>query len=513
MAVAKLISPISKQDIRKLRVAAYCRVSTSSADQLNSYATQVRYYTKLIQSKEEWELVEVFADEGISGMRADNRTEFQRMIRMCELKQIDLIITKSVSRFARNVPISLQYIRKLKALGIGIQFEKEGINTLALGDEMLLNTFAAISQEESQANSQHVRTSITKLMANGEFTPGNAPYGYRLVDSRLEIYEPEAQIIQWLFSKYLEGYSITEIANELINQKIPTKNGNNIWNPTNISYMLTNERYVGDCLYQKTFRESTVPFKRSKNRGEADMYLALNTHSGIIERDVYDKVQELLGKRKEKFSKITAYNEYTLTSKIRCSECGSYFHRKTAQGGIKWVCSKHKVDTKSCDSFYYSEERIYDGFLSMVNKLRFAPEDILGQTIAKLEYATLQYKRNNLSAKELSQSIADINDKILKLEQLRTKGYISPEVHQSQVRELQKKLSELKSERQDQFESRILTMLMDVKKLQSLIEEIEEPLETFDEKLFSEIIIGMEINKHDELAMTVLGGLKFTELI
>ena len=147
MAQAKLISPISKQTIQKLRVAAYCRVSSSSADQLNSYATQVKYYTKLIHSKDEWELVEVFADEGISGMRADNRTEFQRMIRMCELKQIDLILTKSVSRFARNVPVSLQYVRKLKALGIAVQFEKEGINTLALGDEMLLNTFNAIARK------------------------------------------------------------------------------------------------------------------------------------------------------------------------------------------------------------------------------------------------------------------------------------------------------------------------------------------------------------------------------
>jgi len=177
MAQAKLISPISKQTIRKLRVAAYCRVSTSSADQLNSYANQVRYYTKLIQSKAEWELVEVFADEGISGTRADNRTEFQRMVRLCELKQIDLIITKSLSRFARNVPVSLQYVRKLKALGIGIQFEKEGINTLALGDEMLLNIFSAISQEESQANSQHVRNSITKLMASGEFVLGRVISG------------------------------------------------------------------------------------------------------------------------------------------------------------------------------------------------------------------------------------------------------------------------------------------------------------------------------------------------
>ena len=146
MPVAKLIAPTTKQEIPKLRVAAYCRVSSNSADQRNSFATQERVYTKYIAEKQEWELVDIFADEGLSGMKADNRPEFQRMIRMCELKQIDLIITKSISRFARNTKDALSYVRKLKLLGVGVQFEKEGIYTLSLGDEMLLNTFTAISQ-------------------------------------------------------------------------------------------------------------------------------------------------------------------------------------------------------------------------------------------------------------------------------------------------------------------------------------------------------------------------------
>lgn len=150
MPQVKLISPITRQEIRKIRVAAYCRVSSNSADQQNSYANQIRVYTSLIQRKKEWELVEIFADEGLSGMNAQNRTEFQRMIKMCEQHQIDLIVTKSVSRFARNAKESLEYVRKLKLLGVGVQFEKEGIYTLALGDEMLLNTFSAIAQEESR---------------------------------------------------------------------------------------------------------------------------------------------------------------------------------------------------------------------------------------------------------------------------------------------------------------------------------------------------------------------------
>ena len=166
---------VSRQAYERTKVAAYCRVSSNSADQLNSYAAQIRAYTKLIKSNDSWELVEIFADEGLSGMKAENRVEFQRMIEMCEHKQIDLIITKSVSRFARNVKEALEYVRKLKLLGIGVQFEKEGIYTLALGDEMLLNTFSAIAQEESKAISQNQRLSIVKRMERGEYVDSNAP--------------------------------------------------------------------------------------------------------------------------------------------------------------------------------------------------------------------------------------------------------------------------------------------------------------------------------------------------
>ena len=181
MPKATLISPVSKQGIQLIRVAAYCRVSSSSADQINSYATQIDYYTKLAKKKKaEWNLIEIFADEGISGMKAKNRPEFQRMIRMCELHQIDLIVTKSVSRFARNVKEALEYVRNLKLLGVGVIFEKEGINTMSLGDEMLLNTFTAIAQEESKAISQNQRLSIVKRMELGVYVDSNAPYGFHL---------------------------------------------------------------------------------------------------------------------------------------------------------------------------------------------------------------------------------------------------------------------------------------------------------------------------------------------
>ena len=514
MAQVTLISPITKQSIQKKRVAAYCRVSTNYTDQKTSYANQIRVYQKMIRQKPEWELVDIFADEGISGTQAENRPEFQRMMRMCERREIDLILVKSMSRFARNVKESLEYVRKLKSLGVGVIFEKEGINTMSIGDEMLLNTFSAIAQEESQAISQHIRMSITKRMECGDYVDSNAPYGFRLIDKKLAVYEPEAVVVRMIFQMYLNGCSTKEIARELTERGILTKNGKEKWRPAKIAYMLSNERYVGDCKYQKTYRSTTVPFKQMKNRGNEDMFYASDTHEGFIDRESFDKVQSLLKKRQRKYGKAQiGLNVYPLSKKVRCAECGAFFQRKVRSGQIKWLCSRHNEDQKACNSFYYSEERIYDGYLTMVNKLRFGEEKILNQVISKLEMASMLHKKNNQAARCISQNIAEINSKIAMLDQLHSKGYLTTDVYQSQVRELRNQLSILKTDRQDSFENRISEMLVAVKKLQVLLDEIEEPLETFDEKLFYETVVDMTLNNRDELTITLIGGLKFTERI
>ena len=513
MPEAKLISPITRQAVDKTRVAAYCRVSSNSADQQNSYATQIRVFTSLIQKRKDWDLVEIFADEGLSGMKADNRTEFQRMIRLCELHQIDLIITKSVSRFARNAKESLVYVRKLKLLGVGVQFEKEGIYTLALGDEMLLNTFSAIAQEESKSISQNQRLSIVKRMQDGEYVDSNAPYGFCLVDKALTVYEPEAEIVRSVYQKYLNGCSTSEIARDLNAQNIRTKTGKGIWRSAKVAYILSNERYVGDCCYQKTYRDTTVPFKQFANRGQEDRFYAKETHVPLIDHDTFYKVQKLLKKRQDTFSKVTTQNIYPLTSRIQCSECGSYFRRRMVAGNIKWVCCRHMNDRNACSSNYYSEERIYDGFVAMVNKLRFGEENVLGQVIARLESASLAHKKNNVAARDISQSIAELNAKLLMLEQLLSKGYLAIEVHQAQNREINNQLAKLKKDRQRELESHIIRMLEEVKHLKAILDELEEPLENFEERLFTEIIKEITINRHDEMTLTVIGGLRFTELI
>lgn len=513
MPKAVLISPITKQGIQKTRVAAYCRVSSNSADQQNSYANQIRVYTKLINSKKEWTMVEIFADEGLTGMNIDKRPEFLRMIQMCELHQIDLIITKSVARFARNVKEALEYVRKLKLIGVGVQFEKEGINTLSMGDEMLLNTFTAIAQEESKAISQNQRLSIVKRMELGEYVDSNAPYGFRLEEKVLVVYEPEAEIVRWIYQSYLDGWSTMELARYMNEQGIPTKMGKDRWTSSKVKYILSNERYIGDCYYQKTYRDTTVPFKQYKNRGQEDMFYAKGTHASLLDKDTFEKVRSLLAKRQQQFGKTEAQNIYPLTSRIRCSECGSIYRRKIRNGIVKWVCARHQEESAACPSSYYSEGRIYDSLTAMLNTLRFGEENVLGQVISRLETATLSYKRNNRAACEISQSIAEINTKILMLDKLRSKGYLAPEIHQAQTIELRNQLNKLKEERNDAFETRILSTLEDVKKLKSLVDEIEEPLETLDERFLLEVIKDISIDQYDKMTITLLGGLTFEEQV
>lgn len=513
MPDVKLISPVTHRAVHKLRVAAYCRVSSNSADQINSYSKQVRAFTELINRNPDWEMVEVFADEGISGTSAETRPEFLRMIQMCELRKIDLIVTKSVSRFARNVKESLEYVRELKLLGIGVQFEKEGINSLALGDEMLLNTFSAIAQEESQAISQNLRLSAEKRMASGEYISSNVPYGFRLVEKKTVIYEPEAQVVRFIFDAYLNGCSATEIARDLSTRGIPTRKGKSIWIPSRITYILSNERYIGDSLFQKFYNEPTVPFKKRKNRGQKDQFYASGTHEAIVDCATFTKVQDLLSKRTEKYSSIDSQNVYPLTSRIQCSECGSFYHRKIRGSTIKWVCARHNADASACKSNYISEDRIFDGFIAIVNKLRFGNVDILGQILARLDTAITTYKQSNAVAGRCSTSIAELNAKLLMLEELRSKGYLAEDVFQTQARTIRNELNDLKADRNSAFESRLLTMASDVRKLASLLGELESPLETFNEKLFLETVVSISISRTDEMTATFIGGLQFSELI
>lgn len=510
MPQVTLIRPGNQQIAPKLRVCAYCRVSTDSKDQLNSYARQIQVYTDTIRRHSDWEMVEIFADEGISGTASNNRTQFQRMIRLCEQKQIDLILTKSISRFARNTKETLEYVRKLKLLGVGVQFEKEGINTLSLGDGMLLSTFASIAQEESIAISQNVRFGIRKKMESGEYINGCVPYGYRLTNGILIPDEKESIIVRRIFQDFLNGKSTHEIANELGQERIKNKHH---WSNHSIVYILKNERYIGDCLFQKSFHTQSIPFRKHPNKGELDQLYALQTHTPILDKNTFDAVQKRLEEQRLKFSHNQKSVIYPLTSRIQCSECGSVYRRRLTNGCISWGCTKHIQDRTACDSHYYREERIYDSFIRMINILRFGSENIIEESLRLLNRAILMSKRNNTEARDASKEIGELNVKLLMLEQLRNKGYLAVEVYQSQAKEIQLQISRLKEQRQRSFESPLETAIEELKKFQVFIGTIDNPLETFPEQLFKDIVQSIRINNRDEITITFLGGINLTEIL
>ena len=511
MATVTVISPVTGKPVEHKRVAAYCRVSTNSADQQNSYNTQVRYYTRYIKSRTEWTLVDIFADEGLSGTSSEKRENFQRMITMCELKQIDLVVTKSVSRFARNVKETLEYVRKLKLLGVGVVFEKEGINTLSMGDEMLLNTFAAIAQEESVSISQNVRFSIKKKMESGEYINGCVPFGYRLENKVMIPFEPEAEIVRSLFQGYLNGASLTELCRYLEKQSISPRNQGAKWNVRVVSKMLSNEKYIGDSLYQKKYRETTVPFTQHINYGQEEQYYATGTHEGIVDKEIFASVQELLKKRRELYSRPeVAPAKYPFTHRIQCSECGTFYRRRIVNGSVVWGCNQHIEDRTACDSYYYREDRIMDAFIGIIHRLRFAEEGIIAESIQLTEKAILLKKRNNLHAMESSQSMAELNAKLLMLEQLKSKGYLAPEVFESQSREINGQINEIKTKRIQSLSSALDVALEEFKTLQARLNEIDEPLDSFDPKLFEEVIKGMTVNNRDEMTFRLIGDLTFT---
>jgi DNA invertase Pin-like site-specific DNA recombinase len=494
------------------RVCAYCRVSTNSSDQLNSYSRQIRAYTNMIEQNPDWNLVEIFADEGISGTCADRRPEFMRMIRMCEKHMIDRIITKSVSRFARNVKEALEYVRRLKLLGVGVQFEKEGIFTLSMGDEMLLNTFAAIAEEESVEIAVRLRNANKKRMADGDFVDGNAPYGFRLVNRKLVRYEPEAGIVNRIFSEYLAGRSTREIAVMLNKDGIPSR-GKTLWKTCAIRFILKNEKYKGDYLCQKTYHTDILPFRQQRNYGQEDQYYIEDAHEGIVPKEVFDRANEILQERRGKnaAAETAAQDVHLFTGRIICRECGSMYNRKKTNGAVYWVCPKHLESRELCPSHYIREGRIEDAFVTMVNKLRSARESVISKSIAMLEKARDVSRHGNEQAYNVSREIADLNSRLMMLEQLNSKGFLAMEVYQAQSRELTAKISSLKKGRSEMLASALDERIDSLKELESVIRSIEEPLESFKKPLFDSIVEKVTVDGKDNAEFTVKGGLRFTE--
>ncbi|MBQ5676278.1 MAG: recombinase family protein [Lachnospiraceae bacterium] len=408
------------QEKPKIKVAAYCRVSTDSDEQATSYEMQVEHYTEYITKNPEWELVDIYADDGISGTNTKKREEFNRMIEDCMAGKIDMIITKSISRFARNTLDCLQYIRKLKDKNISVFFEKENINTMDTKGELLLTIMASLAQQESQSLSQNVKMGIQFRYQAGKVQVNHNRFlGYTKDEEGNLIIEPEeAEIIKRIYREYLEGASLKDICDSLMADKILTGAGKEKWIPSTVHKILTNEKYIGDALLQKTVTTDFLEKKRRANNGLAPQYYVEGSHEPIIPKHIFMRVQEELVRRtnlrsgKDGKKKRVYSSKYALSSICTCEKCGDVFRRIAWNNrGEKYTvwrcCTRVEHGPGVCDAPTILEEDLQAAVMKAINEVLGRKSDVIKQMEVLLEQTV---------AMDYEEQLADIDARMEKLQ-------------------------------------------------------------------------------------------------
>jgi len=447
---------------RQLRVAAYCRVSTEEEEQQSSYEAQCNYYTDKIMTNPEWIMAGIFADEGITGTSTRKREDFNRMIRKCRQKKIDLILTKSISRFARNTLDCLRYVRALKELGIGVYFEKENINTLQMDTELILTFMGAFAQSESESISANVKWGKKQAMKEGKVNfPISRLYGYTTDENgELAIHPAQAAVVEEIYRQFLMGHSIRMIRDALNADSIPAKGGNE-WQNAAVQGILTNEKYCGDVLMQKTFKPDVMSGKVVKNTGQLPMYLIRNNHPAIISREDFQAVQAELARRNAGKSPArknvptgrSCYSsKYALSERLICGECGTRYqrcswHRKD-KVRIVWRCvSRVEYGTKYCKTSPTMDESVLQQAIMEAINSAMGPKEELVQNI------TDTLIQEVIAAPDSTVTLGEIKRRLEELEAEFDKMLADPpseniETYMNRFQEIKDEMASLKAQRE-----------------------------------------------------------------
>lgn len=511
MAANVKVIPPKAMAADTLRVAAYCRVSSDSSDQLHSYAAQIRYYTDMIQNHDGWELVDVYADEGITGTRMDKREDLNRLLSDCRKGKIDKVLVKSISRFARNTRDCLASLRELSRLGVSVQFEKENIDTGTLTTELMVSVSGSLAQQESVSISQNQRMSYQRRMERGEFITCKAPFGYRLIDGkRLEVISDEAKLVRWMFNAYLSGHSLEWIAEQMTKTGVSTTDGKPYWQCTTVLYTLTNEKYMGDSLCQKTFT-TAFPFTQRQNHGEADQYYIENTHPAIITKGTFEKVQELL-RQKSNRQKIPR-QIYPLSRKVYCGQCGTPFARRVEKSGlVVWVCRKHDKGASKCTMGRIPESALYAAFAGMYNKLKQNVGIVLLPALKQMEELRDALQRDDPAMLAVNRAIAQASEQSHRISQLQAAGLLDADACAAKFNEINARLTQLRAERRRLLKNEDIDDAIDaLQRTADLIQCGPERLEGFDEGLFHDLVERIVVESQTCVRFYLRGGLELTE--
>jgi site-specific DNA recombinase len=506
-----------KGTARKLRVAAYCRVSTEEEEQQGSFEIQKLYYTEKINSTPEWKVAGIYADDGISGVHTKKRDGFNQMIQDCKKRKIDLILTKSISRFARNTLDSIQYVRMLKQMGIAVVFEKENINTATMNSEMILTVLSAFAQAESESISQNVARGKRMGYKHGKFAfPYGRIIGYRKgADGKPEIIPEQAEIIRLIFNSYLQGDSLQSIKEKLETAGALTARGNTAWSAQSIQRILQNEKYCGDVLLQKTFTEDVLTGVHKKNTGQLPQYYIENYHEGIVSKQIFREVQAEIARRNSKSAanqrkrRRGRYNsKYALTERLVCGDCGSPYKRVTwnihGRKQIVWRCvNRIEYGTKFCgNSPSIPEEELHSAILKAVQDLaaNFTNEvaaqingilhDIQTGENAKpnlqeqLEQTQQEFDRLLEMSLDFDEETPFLDDRLKKLN--------------SKIKRLRKAIGDTAAQQEKASQPE---MLLSAKVLQ---------IKEYDDALTARIIEKITVRSRNEIEIRFIGGYKKT---
>lgn len=516
---------------RQLRVAAYCRVSTDEEEQLTSYAAQQTYYTDKIMANKNWTMAGIFADEGITGTSARKRPEFLRMIRLCKQKKIDIILTKSISRFARNTVDCLNYIRALRELGIAVIFEKENINTLESDSEILITMLGAFAQAESESISANVRWGKRQAMREGKtIIQYKRLYAYEKgEDDKPKIIPEQAGVVRSIYDQYLTGASLRMIKDRLEAERIPNVAEGAQWTISAIRNILTNEKYCGDVLLQKTYISDCISKKVIRNTGQLPMYLIENHHEAIIDRKTFDAVQAEMARRNagRSPSKKTAptgksayTSKYALSERLVCGECGTLYRRCTwAKRGRKrvvWRCvSRLDYGTKYChDSPTLDEAPLQRAILAAINSAMSRKSALILQITSAMELELAPIPGESMSLADIERRLEELSSQTRSLVAKAAQAEDASD-YTAPLRAIMDEAAALKERRAIIKEQRE-TNSQTVRRIEDAADALEQAsahITQWDEPLIRQLVDTVKVVSAEKIIIYLRGGIEIEQEI
>ena len=527
---AKKETPQEQAQKRHLRVAAYCRVSTNSKEQLTSYENQLAYYTEKIMKNPDWTMVKVFADEGKTGTSTCKRKEFLRMIRQCRQGKIDMILAKAVSRFARNTVDTLNYTRELRELGIPVIFEEQNINSIYPESEFLIAIHGAFAQSESESTSSRVSWGKRQAMRSGHVTMQYKHLlGYEKgADGKPAIIPEQAETVRFIYDRYLAGDTLQGIKEALEAQRHLTAAGNTTWTTVNIRSILTNEKYCGDVLLQKTFIQDCISKKVIPNTGQLPKYLIQNHHEGIVSRETFDAVQLEMARRNAKAgatrkSTPTGRGKYSgkhvLSNLLFCGECGTAYRRCVwTQHGVKrpvWRCvSRLDYGKKFCtQSPTLDEEPLQQAILAAVNAVMLDRDTLARQLAAVMEWELAPVLGESMSLADIDRALEDLSSQFNSL--LAEASANLAEDYTERFRELSESTARLK-ERKAQMEGacqeqgRLQNRLRAVS---AAMEHMTAAMTEWDEEVIHQLLEKVTVLSREKIRVTFRDGREIEQYV